>query len=299
MAHARFLAWLLRTRCGIPSWDVPTGSFLAEPGPPARDHALVVFSQGLSPNARPPLARPDAYRAAVLITAAEQETGERAGVVRAARERGVVVVPLGCEPEYEVLLRIVGPMVGFATAIRLANAAGAGIEAPPENVASAIALASSRLEARLAALDPAVFSDPVTLLATDGWAALAHNLAAKVQEGMFLPWPAAVDALELAHGTLQEAHGKRRTFVALRRGAPLEDELLARARAALDPDHGWLDLEARLQGPLAIFEHEAMMNALVLACVEARRLDQREWPAKGNDDVLYGVRGPDDLRSGG
>ncbi len=54
-AHARFFSWLLQKYCGLAASDVSSGVFLAAPGEEAREQALVVFSQGLSPNARLPL----------------------------------------------------------------------------------------------------------------------------------------------------------------------------------------------------------------------------------------------------
>ena len=295
LGHARYLSWLLRTRAGVPSWDVPTGSFLEAPGEEAREQALVVFSQGLSPNARPPLAFIEHYRRVGVVTSAEQDSPGRAAVAADARARGAVVVPLGCPPEYEVLLRLTGPMLGFVSALRLAQAAGARIEAEPARVEAAVAAAAARMAASLEGCAPGLLADPVTLVATGGHAALSHNLAAKVQEGMYLPWPAAVDALELAHGTLQEASGKPRTFVALRTGGPHEAALLARARATLEPQHRWLDACATLPAPLALLEHEAMINELLLSAIAARQLDQRDWPGRGRDGPLYRLGSVKDL----
>jgi creatinine amidohydrolase len=296
LAHARYLAWLLRTHAGIPAWDVATGTYLTPPGPEAGQQALVIFSQGLSPNARLPLQFANRYLFTLLVTAAEQDRGERAEAVQRAREQGIVVVTLPCASEYEVLLRLVGPMVGYAIALRLARAAGAEIDVVAETLTGAVCEAHARTEALLCAVDERVFSDPVTLVATGGYGALAYNLCGKLLEGALLPWPAAVDAFELAHGALQEATGKPRTFFGLMRHAPCEAELFARARATLDPQHRWLDLEARLPEPLQIFEHEAAMNAFVLAAIAARRLDLREWPGKGRDAPLYRVASTDDLR---
>lgn len=292
LAHARYLAALLRERAGTPAWDLPTGVWLEAPPAAAREQALVVFSQGLSPNARFPLQHADRYRLAVLVTAASEDSPDRAAAVRAARERGVVVVPLGCPPEYEVLLRIIGPVFGYALALRLA-----GVAADGEEVAAAMREAAAQTRRVLADFDPTALGNAVTLLSTHGYSPLLHNLAAKVQEGMYLAWPTVVDALEFAHGSLQEATGKPRTFIALRRGTPHERELLARAQSLLEPQHRWLDLAARLPDPLAIFEHEAMMNEVVLAAMAARRLDQRAWPGKGRDGPLYSLGSTADLES--
>ncbi len=289
LAHARYLSWLLRTRAGIASWDVPTGSFLSPPGPEASEQTLVVFSQGLSPNARFPLAHVERYESTVLVTAAAADSPDRAGALQAAASAGAVVVRMPCAPEYEVLIRILGPMVGLLVALRMANAVGAGVEVEPDAMARAVAEANVRARGALAACDPAIFADPITLVGTNGYAALAHNLAAKVLEGMYLAWPNALDALELAHGTVQEASGKPRTFLALGRGAPHEDELFARARETTERQHHWLRLDARLAEPLALLEHEAMMNEVFLAAIAARNLDQSEWPGKGRDGPLYSV----------
>jgi creatinine amidohydrolase len=295
LAHARYLSWLLRTHAAMPSWDVPTGSFVSPPGPEAKGQTLVVFSQGLSPNARLPLAHIARYRATILVTAADADSPDRAGAVRAAASDGAIVVRMPCAPEYEVLLRIVGPVVGFVVALRIANAVGAGVDVEPESISRAVQEASSRAAAALSGVDPGVFADPITFVATNGYAALAHNLCAKVLEGMFLPWPNAVDALELAHGSVQEAAGKPRTFVALGRGARHEDSLFARARETSEAQHRWLRFDARLPEPLAVLEHEVMINELVLAAIAARRVDQREWPGKGRDGPLYAIGSVNDL----
>ena len=295
-AHARYLAFLLREHRGIPAWDVPTGAWLAPPPEAAAEQALVVFSQGLSPNARFPLAYADRYKLAVLVTAADEDSPDRAAAVAAARARGAVVVPLGCPPEYEVLVRFIGPMLGYAAALRLAGIARSPA-ADAVTVAAAIEDAAKRMRASLASVDPGALAAPITIVGTHGYADLAHNLAAKVQEGMYLGWPTVVDALELAHGALQDAAGKPRTFLALGRGAPLESELLARAYATLEPQHRWLDASARLPDPFTIFEHEAMINELVLAAIGHRRLDQQSWPGKGRDGAVYSLGSAADLAS--
>lgn len=297
LAHARYLSWLLRTHAGLPSWDVPTGSFLVPPRSDSvpKDDVLVVFSQGLSPNARFPLAHARSYRALVLVTAAEGDSAERAAAVRAAASAGAIVVRMPCAPEYEVLMRVVGPMVGFAVALRIAHAAGVEVDVTPEPIARAVESAASRARASLEGVDARVFADPITIVGTSGYAQHAHNLCGKVQEGMYLPWPQAVDALELAHGSIQEASGKPRTFIALGHGGPHEDALFARARQVSESQHRWLRFDAHLEGPLAVLEHEAMINELVLASIAARRLDQQQWPGKGRDGPLYGLGSVEDL----
>jgi creatinine amidohydrolase len=289
LAHARYLAKLLRTCGGVPAWEASTGEFLVPPGDEAREQILVIFSQGLSPNARPPLSFADRFGCTVLVTAAGGERGERNETLKRAEERGVVMVPMPVDPEYEVLLRIIGPLVGYALALRIAGQCKNARKPDANAVATAMTDASARAAALISGVERQLFSDPITFVATGGYNYLASNLCAKVVEGMLLPPPAALDALEFAHGFLQEAAGNPRTFVGLSRNSPGNAELFARVRATLKPQHRWLEFEAHLPEPLEIFEHEAAMNMLVLEAIGARHIDQREWPGKGQDRPLYNV----------
>ena len=124
-AHARFLVHLLAAELGIPARFAPAGSFVAPPAPRARDEILVVFSQGLSPNARFALAHPEAWRRVVLVTATPRDGGARpdAAEKRALLERlesaGACLVPMPGADEYGTLLRLTGPYSTTTTRARL------------------------------------------------------------------------------------------------------------------------------------------------------------------------------------
>ena len=231
----------------------------------------------------------------VLVTAAGAEHGERAQALRRFEEAGVFVVPIPVDPEYDVLLRLAGPAAGYAVALRLAAHCGNLPQIDSASAADAVKNAASRAEALLAGADERVFCDPITFLSTEGYGALALNLCAKVIEGMFLAAPASVDVLEFAHGWLQEASGKRRTFIGLARHALHEAAAFARVRAVLEPQHQWLEFKALLAEPFHIFEHEAGLNVMVLNAIARRHLDQREWPGKGQDRPLYSLGSPADF----
>src|SRR6185436_17455672 len=97
------------------------------------------------------------------------------------------------------------------------------------------------------------------------------------------------DALDLAHGPFQQVLSGPATFLALTRpDAPGEADVLDRFASILDPArHALLRLAARTPAPLALFEHEAMMNALLLRVIAARGVDQVDWPGRGLDAPLY------------
>jgi len=305
-AHARFLAQLLAEHAGVAARVEPLGRFVAAPPADAADTLLVVFSQGLSPNAWLALATPAAWRGVVLVTASESMPGERGAALARARAAGVSLwtMPAG-DQEFGTLVRVAGPMAGYVTALRLAEAltrtAGrdaAALHCDVALVAARIEDAAARIDAIVPTLDFA--AAPPAFVTTGSYGALVQNLPLKLMEGLLVPLPPVWDVLEVAHGPLQQAHAGRATFLALTRPeAAGEAELLARLGAALDPErHALVRLPATLPAPLAIFEHEALLNALVLRSIAEQGIDQVRFPGRERDAALYDV-GAVGIRSAG
>jgi GTP cyclohydrolase II len=279
-AHAALLAHVLRAQ-GRDAVVEPLSTFL-EPSPPAPDDVLVVFSQGLSANARLALGG-EGWRRVVLVTAVTD-----AARLDSLRARGVVVHAIDGEDEFGTLVRVVGPMTGYWGALQVAAALG-GPEVPDvEPVLAALARVSP----------PAVplecLEAPLALVTSGAYGALAANLQYKMMEGALLPMPPVWDVLHLAHGPFQQRFAGRATFLALTRpDAPAEDELLDRLAGMLAPErHVLVRLPASLPGVLALFEHEALLNDVMLRHLEARHVDQVEWPGRGRDAPLYGLAAP-------
>ncbi|MGH7858466.1 MAG: creatininase family protein, partial [Candidatus Binatia bacterium] len=288
-AHARFLAYLLEEYLGVAARFLPLSSFAGAEQPVGPRDVLVVFSQGLSPNARLALAEPGAWKRVVLVTAA------REGLDR-LEARGVVIRRIPGENEFGTLVRITGPMCGYWEALRIArdlavesrlshSLPDVGVERVCERIARA-AEGAAPATADLGWLD-----GEIAFVTSGGYGALVGNLGYKILEGMLRPLPPVWDLLDVAHGPFQQAFLARAAFLALARaGASREAELLGRLRAMLEPDrHRLIVLEARLPGPFAVFEHEAMLNAILLRFVEERRIDQVNWPGRGDDEPLYGI----------
>jgi creatinine amidohydrolase len=277
-AHAALLAHGVR-RAGRDAVAVPLSAFLAAPAP-APDDVLVVFSQGLSPNARIALDAPERFRRTVLVTAVTDEA--RLAPLRAG---GVIVQTIDGEEERGTLVRVVGPMTGYVAALRLAHALGGRAMADVATIVGALASADPP------ALDADALDAPLAFVTSGTYGELVANLQYKVMEGCLRPMPPAWDILHLAHGPYQQLVGDRATFLALTRpDAPGEGELLDRFASMLDPTrHTLVRMPARLPAPAALFEHEAMLNALLLRYVEARQVDQVRWPGRGADVPLYAI----------
>ncbi len=297
-AHARFLVQLMAGELALPARFVPTGAFLAAPPAGAAGDALVVVSQGLSPNARFALVDPRRWRQVVLLTAVPPDvaSAERRALLAELEDAGGLVLRFPGADEYGTLVRLLGPMTGYACALRLARALARAQGAPlpalavdPDRVGERIAGAPAALEQALRGIPAAALAAPLAFLASGDYAELAFNLRLKWMEGLLRPLPPVWELLELAHGPLQQAFPGPATFAALARaGAPREAELLARIEAALVPGrHHLLRLSSALPAPFAIFEHEALLNELVLRQLGEERLDNARWPGGGAEAPLY------------
>jgi hypothetical protein len=283
---ARVFAALARRRLGARAEFVPVWA-AAEAGV-TPDTTRVVFSQGLSPNARMALGPSAGHRAPWLVTATPE------GV--AAGEAWVVAHPPA--EESGLLLRVLGPAAATLTAVRLvcALAAQRGVTAPPE--AAALDAVPAAVEAALAAGHALAQSIvwtadmPVALVTLDAGLDLAHGLRWKWLEGPAGCDPPVWDLLQFAHGPFQHRVGRPTTLLVLLNGHPREALLFARLAAVVaDDGHTLVPLRATLPGALAFFEHDAMLNALCRGALAAHPRDLTRWPGQGRDLPLYALDG--------
>jgi creatinine amidohydrolase len=283
-AHARVLAHLVAEHTGRSARALPA-SALVTPGPDRAAETLVVFSQGLSPNALLTLAHAPRWRHVVLATAVTDPAR-----LTPLRARGVTVVGFPGEDEYQTLVRVTGAVTGHLCALRLARALGVPLAFDPDRLQAALVAAP----AATAGVTAAMLAAPLAFVVSGSYGALILNLPLKVLEGMLRPLPPVWDLLHLAHGPFQQAVSGPATFLALtRRDAPDEAPLLARFESMLDPRrHALVRLEATLPAPLAPLEHEMHLNALLLRDVAAREVDQVRWPGRGADAPLYRLGEP-------
>lgn len=272
-AHARFFADLVDRRTPIRARFEPLSAFLSSRF--SEGLPLVVFSQGPSPNARIALADSANRRHTVLVTASTKEPStDRLRVIRTAGEN-----------EFGTLVRVIGPMAGYVTAIRLAQSLGASITFEVATVLERL----EEVRANPPRIDAEDLEANLAFLTSEGYGALVENLRYKILEGMLLPCPAEFDVLSFAHGLFQQAASRRTTLLALARADTAEEEpILRRIESMLSPErHRLVRLRAALPAPLSIFEHEAMLNAIMIGYVRERRLDQMDWPGRGADAALY------------
>ena len=287
-AHARYLAEWLHD-LGVPAQVLPAGAFPAEHENGHGGDALVVFSQGLSPNARLALGRPERWRQVLAVTATEPgEADERSRFAAALGAAGVTRVASGGGREAGALVRVAGPVTAYWGAIQVARAFGAEPEADVAEIADRAEAAAHRGAALAAPLARALAEEPVLWIADGRYAEVSDNLRLKWMEGLLCPAPPVSDLVEFAHGPFQQLHQRSASLLLLLSGGAHEAERAERLEQMLVPErHRLVRLEATLPGWLAIFEHEAQANALLLAALEASDVHPTAWPGRGADGPLY------------
>lgn len=298
-AHARYLVGLLNRWTPVPAEFVALGAF-ADPSvlsPSRRERALVVFSQGLAPNARLALDRAGEFAGCVLFTSAteigQRAAGrpERAELLVRLIEHGAHVVRFPLEDEYTLLVRVLGPACGFAAARRFAAAVAGSLLSPAAGMVRDLEPVVTgpwpyRVAIRLAAWAEE-HSRGFVMVVPAGVAACSQNLVAKFVEGLYWPAPRIVETLELAHGPFQQL---------LDRPVPvwvLGSDALSRRAAGMLADAGLDPFEVPLPGspevaPLMI---ELLFNPAIAHLVRSLDLDQVNWPGKGQDGSLYQFSG--------
>jgi hypothetical protein len=245
------------------------------------DAAVVLFSQGLSPNARIALS---GSRPTVIVTAvdpADEGAAAAAAALRLAMGRGAIVWSHGPRDENRLLLRVEGPARATLAGLRLAAAIA------PCSLPADLAVAARRA-ARIGAAPLA--PHPVALVTAGDAGPYAHGLRWKLLEGLGVADPPVWDVLQVAHGPLQQFYEAPITLLCLEGEGqtPLFDRL---ARTLVPGRHAMRRLFARLPHPWSWFEHDAQLNALVIATLARRPRDLIDWPGKGRDGSLYDLAG--------
>jgi hypothetical protein len=290
---ARFLAETLRTALGLRARFAPLSAFTA--GPPPHADAVVVFSQGLSPNARLPLAACRALPHRALFTSIDpaRDAGERADFVRRERRDGLAVCSLPPGNEGGMLLRVIGPVVALAASMlwveRLCSEASVAAPFPGANGLPA-ALAQARARARRSPVD--LLAPRLALVAAGSYLELCHGLRSKLLEGLLCPEPALWDIMGLAHGAFQQFHDGAISLLVLEAPSAVQPWITDRLRRMIEPSrHSLSVLDATLPGPGAVLEHDAQLNEHLLWALRRAPRDLTRWPGQGADAPLYDLGG--------
>lgn len=296
-AHARYLTMLLNLYTGRTASYLPLSGFVDSPEGAFDGKTLVVFSQGVSPNAQIALRQRRRFAHTVLFSATNPESAriagkpDRAALLEGILHEGGELIEFPLAEEYTTLIRFVGPLAGYLAALQFAAQFGCCRFKTPgaEEIIPLLATPAppDLLDAMLRL--PSAFSQGFNLVTAAPISDFAQNLACKFMEGLFWPCPPISDFLQFAHGPFQQMTAHPHPVVILQGGSAAEAELVERSVKMLR-DVGLSAFVVRADAPplTSIFGFEAALNALVFEVMRHLRIDQVNWPGKGRDDLLYG-----------
>jgi hypothetical protein len=296
-AHARYLVMLLNLYTDRAAAYLPLSGFVESPAGAFAGKTLVVWSQGVSPNAQIALRRRRDFAHCILFSAttpaAARAAGkpDRATLLEQLQADGGELIEFPLAEEYTTLIRFVGPLAGYLAALQFTSQldccrfpapAAADLlplldAAPPDDLREAMIRLPSAFSAGFNLVTAAPISD------------FAQNLACKFMEGVFWPCPPISDFLQFAHGPFQQMTAHPHPVVILQGQSEAEAELVQRSLGMLR-EVGLSAFVIRVPAPplYSIFGFEAALNRLVFAVMRHLRIDQVNWPGKGRDDQLYG-----------
>lgn len=296
-AHARYLCTLLNLHTDRSACYLPLSGFSDAHRPAFAGKTLVVFSQGVSPNAQLALRRRSDFSHTILFTATTPEDARKAGkhdraaLLQAIVDGGGELVVFPLAEEYTTLIRFVGPMAGYLACLQFAARFSTCRLQVPGRVLLNAALSSKPSPELVRALKHGAsrFAHGFNLVTAAPISDFAQNLACKFMEGLFWPCPPISDFLQFAHGPFQQMTAHPHPVLIFQGDSPAEAELVERSRQMLEN----VGLEAfvihvPLPSAVSIFGFEAALNQLLLELMPHFGIDQVNWPGKGRDDLLYG-----------
>ncbi|GAB5562020.1 MAG: hypothetical protein SynsKO_36670 [Synoicihabitans sp.] len=296
-AHARYLATLLNLHTDRAAAYLPLSGFVDAPAANFAGKTLVVFSQGVSPNAQIALQRGKDFSHLILFTATTPEAAEAAGkpdraqLLRGLTDAGGELVEFPLAEEYTTLIRFVGPMAGYLACLQFAGQFPASRAPLPCNESLLPLLeveAPAPLREAMCNL-PSAFAGGFNLITAAPISDYSQNLACKFMEGLFWSCPSISDFLQFAHGPFQQMTAHPKPVVILQGNGAGEVEMVNRSVDMLRGVGASAYVVAVDAPPLlSIFGFEAALNDAVFAAMKHLRVDQVNWPGKGRDDQLYG-----------
>jgi creatinine amidohydrolase len=294
-AHARYLSYILQRHTAFPASFLPV-SAVADLQSVPDGTVLVVISQGLSPNSWLALEKRHLFQDTIVLTAVSEakarhyKSAKFCERLAGLHSEGVHFLRFPLEAEYDVLIRLVGPMLGYYACLLLAKrlAPEAPIDWPQREMRSML----KKSRAKASPMFETAFDDfdrGMQIVTSYPLSELGTNLCFKVMEGLFCPSPALWNYLDLAHGLLQKIASASLPVWVLE-SADDSTELVDSVVKSLErvgcvPRR----ITSSFSRDFSIFEFEMLFNHLVVELIKEKGIDQRNWPGKGADIELYAM----------
>ncbi|CAF3559379.1 unnamed protein product [Rotaria sp. Silwood1] len=307
-AHARYLTLLINLYTDRQALFIGFTGFQRFTTRFRSNQILILFSQGLSPNAQMIIKYGQQYFPHILLFTSMDDEQMRRKCPWIEKEK-IESIQFPLNNEYTTLIRVIGPICGFLAAIlfiqRFTNKHL--IEKDNlqttliRNTSSSLSLISGYSNLRQAMIedDNQQFSrGPFHLILSSPLIDVCQNLLYKFVEGLYWSSPTVYDYLQFAHGPFQQLRSLTDRSTAIicivDSSSPLNVELEHRLRQMIDECNKQQQLVHIYTLYLSsssiiysIFELEMKFNQLIFEIMCKRQTQQIDWPGKGQDQPLY------------
>jgi hypothetical protein len=249
-------------------------------------HGIILFSQGLSPNARAALRSAPRGALRVLVTAATEHPA-----AREAAGAGWLVCAQAPREEDGLLVRVTGPCCALVVIRALTHAIGPG-EVSALDAGAPEAFRDGLAEGKRAAscVAPEALGRVRALLSAGDRDDSLSGLAWAWMEATLTAPVAAWDALGFAHGPFQALYEQEVTLVSFERDAR-ESALFDLLASMLDPRrHTLVRVRARDEDGWGPLRRHGALWGLALALLDQHPRPLAAWPGKGLDGPLYDLQ---------
>ena len=305
-AHARYLTLLLNIYTNRQATFIRFTGLMTMNHTFDSERVLILFSQGLSPNAQMILKYgQERFSHVILFTSMDQKQIVNKCPWVSTKKMEIMQFPL--YNEYVTLIRVIGPICGFLACILFIERLTKRKFIEPEQLSAIFTTTSSSLsllrQALLDDCDEQFSRGPFYIMISSPLNDVCQNLCYKFVEGIYWTSPIVCDYLQFAHGPFQQIQSMTdrpsAILCVVDKSNTFEVELESRLRQMItqcnDTKHRTNVYTFYLSSPssiiYSIFELEIEFNRLIYEIMCANKYDQIRWPGKGQDQPLYSFQG--------
>jgi creatinine amidohydrolase len=304
-AHARYLTLLLNIHTHYQALYIGFTGLMRMTNIFNSDRILVLFSQGLSPNAQMVLKYGQNYFSHVVLFTSmnNEQLTKKCQWIRIDK---IETIQFPIYDEYVTLIRVIGPICGFLATIlfvqHLTNKKLIEVDYLREICMTKSSSFSLLRNAMIDDYKQQFSRGPFYLILSSPLIDVCQNICYKFVEGVYWTSPIVCDYLQFAHGPFQQIRSvtvrPSAIVCIIDRSNSFDIELECRLRQMIkecnDEQHLINVYTLHLSSSsiiYSIFELEMELNRLIFEIICANGCDQIHWPGKGQDQPLYSFQG--------
>jgi len=289
-AHARYLERMLMKEYNIRyvnSVDVNKKDY----------NKLIIFTQGLSPNATIPIERFE-YSDIIIITTytstpitEKNNVSLKDSVLEKIKTNNNIIINYPKETEDDTLIRITGPYVGYIIGLEIARNMASDFTYEGKEIMEITRETDITIIPYI--LNNIVENRKITIIMDGNEKNYITNIKNKFMEGLFVD-VVVCDGLEFTHGTYQLMEHNRKNGILnsvfiINKNESISNKELNKKIYQLLKDKYPIQLVNIRNDILSILELEMKFNQIVYQLIQMMRINQKNWSGKKDQNQIYNI----------